>query len=324
VVVADRNGWIHLLSVEDGTKVQSFDSKSVSGFQSSPLVTADSVYALTVEGVILALDLPALKERWRKGPADGPGECYGTPVLAGGLLVAAGRGGQVMAFDPASGDLKWSVKLDSGTRLPLLFARDWIVATCEDGRARAVSLDGKEVIAVLRSRSEEAGYPPPRSKTLALGGRILMGLEGTSQEYSLVELPVPGAASPHVGQKWVAGIKGAEVSGACPAGEDVFLLFSDGTAWRVSPRSGPKQGDLKARAIPEKEAPVGAPAFRNGTLFVATLGGLTAVKPGESEFLEFWKWTVDGGPPITTPPVAVGRLVLLGARDGKLFAFLQE
>jgi outer membrane protein assembly factor BamB len=325
VVAADRNGGLHLVSVEDGTKVQSYDARSVSGFKAAPLVTADSVYAATVEGVLVALDLPSFKERWRKAAADGPGECYGTPVLAGGLLVAAGRGGSVMAFDPATGEAKWTVKLDVGTRLPLLFARDWIVATCEDGRARAFSPDGKgSVITILSSKSEEAGYPPPRSRTLAIGERILMGLEGAGQVFALVELPVPGAASPHVGQKWVAGIPNAEVSGACLAGEDAVLLYSDGTAWRLSPRGGPKQGDLKAKATPEKDAPVGAPAFRGGTLFVATVGGLTAVKPGSTEWVEAWKWTVAGGPPITTSPVVVGKLVLVGARDGRLYAFFQD
>jgi outer membrane protein assembly factor BamB/tetratricopeptide (TPR) repeat protein len=329
LVVADRNGIIHLVEVKTGKSLKSADCRSVSGFRSSPLVTADSIYAATADGVVAALDFPSLNVRWRKEGDDGPGPANGTPVLAEGLLVVAGaatgdgNGGKMMAFDPKTGEKKWEIVLEAGTVQPLLFARGWIVATGEDGRVRAVSTDGKGVITVLPSARDESGYSPPRSRTLAVGERVLLGLEGSGQEFSLVELPVPGAQSPHVGYKWGAKSEGAEVSGACLAGDVVYLLFSNGIARRVSTRIGPRPGDLQNRVLPEKEAPVKEPAFQDGRLFVASSKGLTALKPGEAEFREEWRWLPEGAV-ITTSPVAVGNLVVVGSKDGRLFALLRD
>jgi tetratricopeptide (TPR) repeat protein len=329
LVVADRSGFIHLVDVKTGKSVRSADFRSASGFRSSPLVTADSIYAATADGIFAALDLPTMNVRWRKEGADGPGPVYGTPVMAQGLVVAAGvpmengAGGKVMAFDPTTGEKKWEAVLEAGTVQPLLFARGWIVSTGEDGRVRALTPDGKSWITVLPSARDESGYPPPRSRTLAVGDRVLLGLEGAGQEFSLVELPVPGAQSPHIGYKWGAKSERAEVSGGCLAGDSVFLLFSNGTARKVSSRIGPRPGDLQNRVLPEKEAPVKEPAFHEGRLFVASVKGLTALKPGEDEFQEDWRWLPDAAV-ITTSPVAVGTLVVVGSRDGRLFGLLRD
>ncbi len=330
LVAADRNGFVYLLSTEDGRKLKTADCRSLSGFRGSPLVTADSVYAATADGAVIALDLATLKERWRKDPADGPGPVYGSPALAGGLLVVAATPiqpattGRVIAYDAATGEVKWEAKIEAGTAQGLVWARGWIYATCEDGRGRTLSPDGKESVLVLPSAREDAGYPPPRSRTLVVGDRVLLGLDGPGKEFSLVELPLPGTASPHIGYKWGALVPKADVSGACMAGEDIYLVFSNGTAWRVSSRVGPRPNDPKARAGAEKEMPLKEPAFQEGLLFIATDKGLTAARPGTAEFVEAWKWTCPEGDPITTAPMVVGKFVIVGSRDGRVFAFLRD
>jgi outer membrane protein assembly factor BamB/tetratricopeptide (TPR) repeat protein len=324
-VAADRNGGVHLIAVADGRITASFETKSASGFRAAPLVTADAVFLGTLDGMIVALDLPGLTERWRKTPAEGPGPVAGDPVLAGGAVVFAGRSGQVMAFDPASGEVKWTAKLDSGTDLPLLFARAWVVATCEDGRARTLGGEGVDPVVVLPSARPLSGYPRPRSRPLAVGDRVLFGLEGAGKEFSLVELPVPGAASPHLGYKWGASLPGAEVSGACIDGDDVYLLFGSGIVWKVSSRFGPRPGDVQGKILPEKTRALGSPAAKGGTVFVAFDRGVLAVRPGAAEFAEVWNWSTGAdGPPLSTSPVLLGNLVVVGTRDGKLHALLQE
>jgi outer membrane protein assembly factor BamB/tetratricopeptide (TPR) repeat protein len=319
---ADRSGGVSLLDAAGGKVLASHDTKSVSGFRSSPVVSADSVYAGTADGVLVALDLPGLKLRWRKEGADGPGEMSGAPVLAEGRLVAVGRGGTLVAFDARTGDRQWEVKLGVNVAQPLLFARGWIVVTAEDGVVRAVSPDGTEVKRVLPSGRPEAGYPPPRSKTLVVGERVLLGLEGVGQEFALVELPVRGAADPHVGYKWGAALAGAEVTGACAAGEDLLLLYSTGALSRVSARLGTVS--LRGPVVPPKDAPVGAPAFHEGKIFVASRTGIGAYVAGPTGLVENWRWTAPEGVVISTPPAVVGRLVVVGSRDGRVFALLRD
>ena len=228
------------------------------------------------------------------------------------------------AYDPKDGNLLWEAKLPSGTREDLLFEGGWIVVSCEDGMARAIRDGGREVIAVLPTPREEASYPSPKSRPLAVKGMVLFGSEGTGREFSLVELPVPGAASPHIGYRWGAREEGAEVSGAAAGSGELFLLFSNGILRRVSLAQGPRPGDRAARVLPPKEKAVGAPVVVDQTLLVASEKGLIALQRGQDENVEIWKWTAPEGMLITTGPVVAGRTVVLCSRDGRMHALRRD
>jgi len=326
VVVGDRSGGIHLLSLEDGARKASYDARSPSGFPGGVVVTADTVYAASAdgEGVVVALALPGLTERWRKSGDDGVGAVYGTPLLLDGLLVVASETGLVKAWDAASGALRWETRLPSGTHQPLLSARGWIVVFCEDGQARALAAGGASSITVLPTSREEGSYPPPRSRPLAAGDKVLFGPEGQSSEFSLVELPVPGAATPHIGYRWGARREGAEPSGAALSGEDVLLLFTDGTLHRASLRKGVAPGEPAVRVLPEKEKPVSGPVLAKDLLLVSSERGISALRRGATGVTEAWRWTAPAGVVLTTHPVVAGRFVLVGTRDGRVHALLVD
>ena len=325
VVVADRSGSIHLISLEDGKVRVSHNANSPSGFPGGVVVTADSVYAASAdgEGVVVALDLPGLTPRWRKSGDEGVGAVYGTPLLLEDTLVVASEAGLVRAYDAKSGEFRWELRLPSGTHQPVLWARGSIVVFCEDGPARALVPDGS-VIAVLPTSREEGSYPPPRARPLAAGDKVLFGPEGQGSEFSLVELPVPGAASPHIGYRWGARRESAEPSGATLSGEDVLLLFTDGTLLRASLRKGAAPGEPALRVLPEKEKPVGGPVLAGDLLLIASERGISAVRRGVAGITEAWKWTAPAGVVLSTQPVVCGRHVLVGTRDGRVHALLVD
>lgn len=325
LVVLDRAGKVRLFATADGREVQVYDAGSVSGFQGSPVVTADSAYLASVDGVVVALDLPTLRERWRAKEDESPGPVYGSPVLAGNLLVAAGGGGDVVAWNARSGALAWRRKLPSGTRRPLAFLRGWIVAFCEDGRARTLSReDGKEVIDVLPTDREIASLPPPQFGPFAVGDKVLLALQGNGREFALVDLPLPGASSPHKGYRWGASVEGAEAVGAALDGETLLLLFGNGDLRRAGLRQGPLPGDLPVRILGEKEKPVGSPVMVDGVLYVASEKNLSALRLGPAGAREIWKWSAPPDTAIATPPVVAGKHVFLCTRDGRVHALLKD
>ncbi len=325
LVVVDRAGWIRLFETADGREVGRYDARSLSGFQGSPFVTADSVYAASVDGVVVALDLPSLRERWRREGDEGPGAVYGSPVMAGDLLVAAGAAGDVRAWDARSGRPAWRQKIPSGTRRGLAYIRGWVVAFCEDGRARTLGRgDGKEVIEVLPTEREVASLPPPQFGPTAVGDKVLLALQGAGKPFTLVDLPLPGAASPHPGHRWSALLEGAEAIGAAQDGETLLLLFGNGELRRAGVKQGPLPGELPVRLLGEKERPVGSPVLRDGVLFVSSVRNLMAVRLEAGGVREIWKWSAPEGTAIATPVVVAGKHAFVCTRDGRVLAFLKD
>jgi outer membrane protein assembly factor BamB len=113
------------------------------GTAASPLLYKDLVIinASVESGSLVALDRKTGQEKWR---ADGIRESWNTPLLltadAGRQELVVARQGDVLAFDPDTGDPLWSCKTDiTWYMVPTAVAADGIVY-CLGGRSGTAAL----------------------------------------------------------------------------------------------------------------------------------------------------------------------------------------
>ena len=324
VVVPDRAGWIHLVTVEDGVETASYDAGSLSGFPAAALVAGTSVYAASLDGVVVALDLPGLRERWKIPAERGPGPVVGRPVLVGGLLVAAGTSGLVKAFRAADGEPAWEVRLTAGTLRDLALVGGRIVVLCDDGTGRILSADGKEVLPLLTTSVSQPSYSAPSLGPVPAGTKVLLALGGTGREVALVEPPNPGSSGDRGSYRWGVSLEGAEPVGVVLDGESLLVVFNTGMARLATLSRGVKPGSLPFRVFGEKETALGSPAFDGGVHFQATNLSLSAFRLKGAEVEEIWKWNDSEGSALSTPLAVAGRFIVVGTRDGKLHGLLRD
>ncbi len=101
VVAGTRDGWVHAF-LPDGSLLWEFQAGA--GFQASPLVTSDTVYAGSLDGRLYARDKATGTERWQY---DAKEEMGTRPVVAGGLVYVATMQDTVLALDARTGEWKW-------------------------------------------------------------------------------------------------------------------------------------------------------------------------------------------------------------------------
>lgn len=324
VVLADRAGWLHLVSVADGKEIARHDAGTLSGFAASPVVTADSVYVASLDGAVLGFDLLGLRPRWSVTGEEGPGPVAGRPVLAGDLLIVAGTGGRVVALRARDGTRAWDLRLPSGTRRDLALVGGRVVVLCDDGKGRVIPTDGREVLTFLPGAGTSVAYPAPAVGPVPAGGKVLLGLDAPDREIALVDPPLPGSTGESTGYRWGVGMPGTEPAGAVVLGEDVLLLYRNGTARLATIAKGEKPGRLPFRILPEKEKPLGSPAPAGGTLFQAAERSLTAFRLTDGGVEQVWRWTAAEGTFLSTPACVAGRFVVIGTPTGRVHGLLQD
>lgn len=76
-------------------------------FLARPLVRDGVVYAVTMNGLVYAIDRATGAQVWAFEPGEGA-QFRAAPVLAGDTLIVAARDGRVFALNRASGEVEWS------------------------------------------------------------------------------------------------------------------------------------------------------------------------------------------------------------------------
>ncbi|MHC4922673.1 MAG: outer membrane protein assembly factor BamB family protein [Planctomycetota bacterium] len=333
MVVAARNGRLYHIQSTTG-EVRSYDIRSPSGFQASPVVVGETVYSASLDGRIAALRLSDLSEIWWKDESLGLGTVYGSPIVVDGNLVVAGSGGTVRAYDVKNGSMAWEVKLDSGVRLPLLFLRGRIIAPCDDGRLRAINRDGSFVVDINTARGGDSPVPPA-GPAIAADNKVLVHHQGRAVQVSVIELPQEGSTKKeHVGYRIsfpapTANTSGIAYRSLAGGGGELYQLLQDGTLRVVDMLRRATVGKV-TRVIPAVDggaqpAPLGAPAVSGDQCFVAAEDALRAfVRGRDGEFHPAWSWIAPAGDALSTGPVIVGRLVVVCTRKGRVHALRRD
>ena len=80
----------------------------------------DTVFAVTSEDRLVALDLKTGRLKWERfSGADRSDRSYPTsPRIAGSVVLFGGRNGLVQALDPGTGDVKWTRQLNGRVSTP--------------------------------------------------------------------------------------------------------------------------------------------------------------------------------------------------------------
>lgn len=157
------------------------------GPKSTPVVANGRVFTLGITGVLSAHDAKTGKLIWRKDfskqyPSTSP--LYGTamsPIVEGGLLIAHVGGhdrGALTAFDPATGNVKWSFEPDGPAySSPVVFEAG--------GERHVVTFTQKELVAVSLSAGKllwklpaKTHYDTNCNTAVAYRDTLVVSLEG--------------------------------------------------------------------------------------------------------------------------------------------------
>ena len=119
-------------------------------FWSRPLVVGDVVYAPTVKGTVYAIDRRSGKERWFF--ESGISQIRTSLAMTGGVLVAAGRDGDLFGISPSNGALLWQSTLsDDVLADPLVRGSEILYITTDGDLVRVHPQDGRvERISTVR------------------------------------------------------------------------------------------------------------------------------------------------------------------------------
>jgi outer membrane protein assembly factor BamB len=140
VFAIGHGGRMAALELATGQRVW---ERSFAGTQ-TPVVAGDFVFAVTVDGELVALTRGEGKIRWvqklgkwrneekKKGPVEWAG-----PVLAGGKLILVSSTERMVRVDPATGAIESELRLGGPAFLPPIVANNMLYVLTDDGRLTA-------------------------------------------------------------------------------------------------------------------------------------------------------------------------------------------
>ena len=123
-----------------------------------PLVTGGRVHVGFSDGMLVTLDARDGAVVWTRDLSpehDRFQDVDATPVVAGGLLLAASAAAGLYALDPASGDIHWTLPMDGIQHTAAV--DDDLLVTLETGRV--MRLDGRTGAVRWRTHLGDAGAP---------------------------------------------------------------------------------------------------------------------------------------------------------------------
>lgn len=310
--------------------------------ESSPAVTDATVFIVSKDGTIHALELATGRERWAAtlgATAEAP-----SPVIVDGVVVTGDEAGVVHAFDPATGAERWTSRLAGAIDGAAAAVGHLVLTATEAGQAYAIdartgSVAWKTALPAGVTRSVTAS-----ADTVYVGaGDALVALrlsDGTIVWQSTVGA-IGSCGTPTVAGGLVYDAVNLDGDGSHPvmvvavdvasgavrwhytspagrptytpavAGGRAYLVSEDGTVVAVDAATGSTIWSTATGAANEA-----LPALADGLVYVATNGHLLeAVDAGNGTVQ--WQASIVGVP---YAPVVVGGYVLVATSVGTLYA----
>jgi len=225
------------------------------------------------------------------------GAVVASPVVAGGVVLAATADGRLVWLDPPSGRVLHEQKLGSAIESSPAFADGVLFLGTDDGECIAVDVAS----ATLRWRARLGQVV--RSAPLPVGERVLVGVVEAKGLGGLVALDHKGKPA------WKAKLPSVFSSPAL-AGERVLIGADDGSVTAFDVASG-----VVAWSVALGGKVRGTPAVDGPLTFVGDFAGRLAalnVKDGAHA------WSADLGAPLYSSPAVTDALVVVGSNDGTL------
>ena len=106
VVVGDQGGNIDGFDLKTGKSLWSFSAGTI---DVAAVIAGDSAYVVSEDHSVYALNITNGQQVWQYSMDD---YAEFSPLLAGNLVIAANRAGQLVALDAKTGKLAWQTNLD--------------------------------------------------------------------------------------------------------------------------------------------------------------------------------------------------------------------
>lgn len=269
---------------------------------SSPVVADGTVYLATPDNGMQAL---ALSNGESLATSPYGGGTWSTPCLAGDRLYCADDGGLLFALERATLEKRWSVRLVNGpiTASPTV-AGGRLFLGGHDGALYAVDAERGDILWTMPTGG------PIASSAAVVGDTVYVG-SGDRRVY---------AADVATGRvRWSYETGGAVDSSPTVAGGRLLVGSFDGCLYALDPASGRLLWKTELGGWVHS-----SPAADDQTVFAATVNFPKELTPTFS-WLDPATGAVKGQfelpDAVYSSPTLWGELVLVGCRDGKLYAF---
>jgi outer membrane protein assembly factor BamB len=285
-----------------GTPRIAWQFQAGGSFGSSPVVVDGTVYAVSGDGVVHAVDLGSGKERWnvRLGA-----EASASPLVVGQQLVAADGAGTIHALALADGSAAWTFRADG----PISGSPDLI---------------GDHVIAATHSGTVYALDPSTGAVAwqASVGGEVTRSVSGGEGSIYLglgADLVAVSASDGSI--RWRSTVGGGGAVGTPTlAGGNVFAstgLDSDAEADHGVACVDAKTGKLGWRYASETKAQVYTPAIAGGRAYVVGHDRRLVALDATSGKVA---WSVERSSELEALPAVVGNAVYIVGNDGPVEA----
>lgn len=293
VHIVGGDGRLHALAADEGTVL--WTSRDA-GLVGSPAVGGDRIIVLGDDGSITGVTRDGATA-WRTAADIEPNS---TPLILGDLAIAGGTGGEIQAFDIATGARVWSVA--TGDELPRAAAGSGSIAIIgsHDGGLYAVESTTGALHWKLETDAGHFATPAVRDQRV-----YAMAASDTSAELIAVDVAT-----------------GKEVWRFTPPdGRGMHSPSVDATAVYISTDRhiyavAPEDGSLRWEASGERWNTAGM-AIAEGLLY-AFYGGGTLYALDAATGAQRWSLFVGGNVPSGT--TVTGGLVIVGTRRGEVVA----
>jgi outer membrane protein assembly factor BamB len=262
---------------------------------SYPLIVNGTVYVLTADGTLYALDQATGATVWSHGVGgSAPGLAYD-----GGQVYVADSSGLLTAFDAVTGSIAWSMQLPG----------QWSFSSAPTAANGMVYTGGAGSGGTLYAVRETDGY-------LMWAASVENG-DDSSPAVDATGVYVSYACQQAYDFDPTAGTLLWHHDSACEGGGGDTPVLADGNLFA---RDGPLGNILLSASTGAALGPFNAgppPAVGNGVAYMLSGSTLTAVK-NSGLGVNAWQFTGDGH--LDSAPLVVGGLVFEGSSQGELYA----
>jgi outer membrane protein assembly factor BamB len=282
VTTVDR--WVYALSTESGQLYWRFRGDNPYG--SGPVVGGGLVFVASEgeSGRVTAIDLHSGRKTWESPIGDIP-----SPLALGdSLLYAVTSSGLLYAFEPATGERRWTRLAGASRSGPLVAAGRVAIVSLTDSLFIFDSATGAVRTRVSLRESSAAPLALANDSTL-----IMTSAAGSITAFTAAD----GAI------RWRLDAGGPIYGSAAVSGDTVFALTAGCTLWRI-PVGNPAAADSSSVGC---QTATGPAPIRGGVLVATATGDMIFYDPARRQRI----WTRGIASELRHPPIVRNSLIIL-------------
>jgi outer membrane protein assembly factor BamB len=298
VAAAGRNGKLRILQADSGRLVREIELKSLEGIVAGIGSDGERFFVADLGGTLYAFECEGACREIYRLPGF-PHRIYATPVVVQGKLVVVDYGGNVYAYEAATGKSLWKQATAHGVRGGVAAIGSHLVVATAGGRVTVLACADGTVASTYDLQGVFASPP-----AVAGRGELVFGSE---------EGVLYGVEALTGTVRWRRDMKSPIRGSPVVRGRLVFAGTRPGEMAAVNGHTGDLVG-LYGGAAADARAPVAA---TDRILFAA--GDTLAAFAQRGDGSYGLAWTFQAEARISSGPVVAGEAVYVGDERGKLY-----